>query len=107
VIHIDRNFRLIKLSNFDCGTTSRICPPRGALSQICPPRGDLFKPFNMSPSAKIQKNDVCLRGSTNQSGTRVYKAKNSVYYFAATLSSGFATVKTRSLPIEGTVRSLV
>jgi hypothetical protein len=49
--------------------TSQICPPRGALSQICPPRVALFKPFNMSPGAKIQKNDVCLRGSTHQSGT--------------------------------------
>jgi hypothetical protein len=29
------------------------------------------------------------------------------YIFTATLSSGFAKVETRSLPIEGTVRSLV
>jgi hypothetical protein len=63
--------KAVKLSNFERGssTTSRICPPRGALSRICPPRGALFKPFHMSPGSKIQKNDVCLRGSTHQSGT--------------------------------------
>jgi hypothetical protein len=36
---------------------------------IYTPRGALFKPFNMSLGAKIQKNDVCLRGVTHQSGT--------------------------------------
>jgi hypothetical protein len=57
------------LSNFDRGGTSQICPPRGALSQICPPRVAFFKPFNISPGAKIQKNDVCLRYSTQKTGT--------------------------------------
>jgi hypothetical protein len=71
-MHTDGKFRLIKLSNFDRGT-SRICPPRGALSRICPPRGALSTPFNRSPGAKIQKNDVYLRGVTHQSGTSEYR----------------------------------